>query len=57
MTSERGAIFFGAPFARLLVLFGTVYAAFGVQSPYLSSLLQSRDLLPPTIALVLAVGT
>jgi PPP family 3-phenylpropionic acid transporter len=57
MTSERGATFFGAPFARLLVLFGTLYAAFGVQSPYLPSLLQSRDLLPPTIALVLAAGT
>jgi MFS transporter, PPP family, 3-phenylpropionic acid transporter len=45
------------PLARFLVLFGTLYAAFGVQSPYLPSLLQSRDLLPQAIALVLAAGT
>jgi MFS transporter, PPP family, 3-phenylpropionic acid transporter len=48
---------FGMPFARFLVLFGTLYAAFGVQSPYLPSLLQSRNLLPQAIALVLAAGT
>jgi PPP family 3-phenylpropionic acid transporter len=48
---------FGTPFARFLVLFGTLYAAFGVQSPYLPSLLQSRNLLPEAIALVLAAGT
>jgi MFS transporter, PPP family, 3-phenylpropionic acid transporter len=48
---------FGTPFARFLVLYGTLYAAFGVQSPYLPSLLQSRNLLPRAIALVLAGGT
>ena len=48
---------FGTPLARLLFLFGTLYAAFGVQSPYLPSLLQSRNLLPQAIALVLAAGT
>jgi PPP family 3-phenylpropionic acid transporter len=39
------------------VLYGTLYAAFGVQSPYLPSLLESRNLLPQAIALVLAAGT
>lgn len=48
---------FCMPFARFLFLFGTLYAAFGVQSPYLPSLLQSRNLLPQAIALVLAAGT
>jgi hypothetical protein len=48
---------FGTPFARLLFLLGTLYAAFGGQSPYLPSLLQSRNLLPQAIALVLAAGT
>jgi hypothetical protein len=57
MTSERGAKFLGAPFARFLEMFGTLYAGFGVQSPYLPSLLQSRRPLPPTSALVLVAGT
>jgi PPP family 3-phenylpropionic acid transporter len=36
---------------------GALYAAFGVQSPYLPSLLDSHGLPPETIALVLAAGT
>jgi MFS transporter, PPP family, 3-phenylpropionic acid transporter len=55
--SRIGVTSFETPFARFLVLFGTLYAAFGVQSPYLPSLLQSRNLLPQSIALVLAAGT
>jgi MFS transporter, PPP family, 3-phenylpropionic acid transporter len=39
------------------MLYGTLYAAFGVQSPYLPTLLESRNLLPQGIALVLAAGT
>jgi PPP family 3-phenylpropionic acid transporter len=36
---------------------GALYAAFGVQSPYLPSLLDSHGLPPEAIALVLAAGT
>jgi PPP family 3-phenylpropionic acid transporter len=45
------------PFARFLALYGALYAAFGVQSPYFPSLLESRNLRPEAIALVLAAGT
>ena len=45
------------PLARFLAPYGALYAAFGVQSPYLPSLLESRNLLPEAIALVLAAGT
>ena len=45
------------PLARFLVLYGALYAAFGVQSPYLPSLLDSRGLPSEAIALVLAAGT
>jgi PPP family 3-phenylpropionic acid transporter len=48
---------FRDPLARFLVLYGALYAAFGVQSPYLPSLLESRNLLPQSIAVVLAAGT
>jgi MFS transporter, PPP family, 3-phenylpropionic acid transporter len=48
---------FRTPLGRFLVLYGALYAAFGVQSPYLPSLLQSRNLLPQAVALVLAAGT
>lgn len=47
----------GAPLSRFLALYAALYAAFGVQSPYLPSLLQSHKLLPGAIALVLAAGT
>ncbi len=50
-------IAFRTPLARFLVLYGALYAAFGVQSPYLPSLLDSRNLPPEVIALVLAAGT
>ena len=55
MISARLALH--TPLARFLFLYGALYAAFGVQSPYLPSLLQSRDLVPQAIALVLAAGT
>jgi PPP family 3-phenylpropionic acid transporter len=42
--------------ARFLALYGVLYAAFGVQSPYLPSLLDSHGLPPEAIALVLAAG-
>jgi MFS transporter, PPP family, 3-phenylpropionic acid transporter len=45
------------PLFRFLALYAVLYAGFGVQSPYLPSLLQSRNLLPGAIALVLAAGT
>ena len=41
---------------RFLVLYGSLYAAFGVQSPYLPILLDNRHLSPETIALALAAG-
>jgi MFS transporter, PPP family, 3-phenylpropionic acid transporter len=45
------------PLVQFLLLYGALYAAFGVQSPYLPSLLQSRNLVPQAIALILAAGT
>jgi len=42
---------------RFLSLYAAVYAGFGVQSPYLPILLDSRHLSPKTIALALAAGT
>jgi PPP family 3-phenylpropionic acid transporter len=50
-------ISFRGPLARFLALYGALYAAFGVQSPYLPSLLDSHGLPPEAIALVLAAGT
>src|SRR5437762_1272918 len=44
------------PFAYLL-LFGALYAGFGVQSPYLPRLLQEHGLRAETIGIVLASGT
>jgi MFS family permease len=43
-------------FSRLLFLYAALYAGFGVLSPYLPSLLNSRDVRPEEIALVLATG-
>jgi PPP family 3-phenylpropionic acid transporter len=42
---------------RFLILYGALYAGFGVQSPYLPTLLESRNLGPEAIALVLGAGT
>lgn len=42
---------------RFLLLYGALYAGFGVQSPYFPSLLDSRGLRPENIAAVLAAGT
>ena len=42
---------------RFLILYGSLYAGFGVQSPYLPILLDVRHLSPETIALALAAGT
>ena len=46
-----------SPLFRFLILYAALYAGFGVQSPYLPSLLESRDLRPEAIALVLAAGS
>ena len=43
--------------SRFLILYAALYAGFGVQSPYLPSFLESRDLRPEAIALVLAAGS
>jgi len=40
-----------------LLLFAALYAGFGVQSPYLPSLLQEHGLRPEAIGIVLAAGT
>jgi MFS transporter, PPP family, 3-phenylpropionic acid transporter len=48
---------FGTALGRFLLLYGALYAAFGVQSPYLPSLLDSRGLSPEAIALLLGAGT
>jgi PPP family 3-phenylpropionic acid transporter len=45
------------PLWRFLILYGALYAGFGVQSPYLPSLLESRNLAPEAIAFVLGAGT
>ena len=50
-------IAFRSPLTRFLALYRALYAAFGVQSPYLPSLLDSHGLPPEAIALVLAAGT
>ena len=42
---------------RFLSLYAALYAGFGVQSPYLPILLDTRHLSPETIALALAAGT
>ena len=42
---------------RFCSLYAALYAGFGVQSPYLPILLDSRHLSPETIALALAAGT
>ncbi len=55
MVSARPALC--TPLARFLFLYGALYSAFGVQSPYLPSLLKSRNLPPQDIALVLAAAT
>src|SRR5438128_8040893 len=43
--------------SRFLILYAALYAGFGVQSPYLPSLLENRGLRPEMIALALAAGT
>ena len=49
--------FFCHPFWRFLILYGVLYAGFGVQSPYLPSLLERRNLTPEATATLLAAGT
>jgi MFS transporter, PPP family, 3-phenylpropionic acid transporter len=45
------------PFGWYLILFAGLYAGFGVQSPYLPSLLQEHGLAAEAIGTVLAAGT
>jgi hypothetical protein len=42
---------------RFLILYGALYAGFGVQSPYLPTLLESRNLGPEALAFVLGAST
>src|ERR1700694_1981786 len=42
---------------RFLILYGLLYAVFGVQSPYLPILLATLHVRPETMALPLAAGT
>src|ERR1700722_2113531 len=44
-------------FDRFLLLYGTMFAAFGVASPFLPALLHERGLRPSEIGAVLAAGT
>ena len=44
-------------FDRFLVLYATMFAAFGVASPFLPALLHERGLGPSEIGAVLAAGT
>src|SRR5580658_1549940 len=44
-------------FDRFLLLFGAMFAAFGVASPFLPALLHQRGLGPSQIGAVLAAGT
>jgi MFS transporter, PPP family, 3-phenylpropionic acid transporter len=46
-----------AALPRFLLLYGALYAGFGVQSPYLPALLEGRGLRPEAIGAVLAAGT
>ena len=46
-----------APLPRFVLLYGTLFAAFGAASPFLPSLLQERGLHPSGIGTVLACGT
>jgi MFS transporter, PPP family, 3-phenylpropionic acid transporter len=49
--------FLHSALCRFLILYGVLYAGFGVQSPYLPTLLGDRGLGPEAIALVLAAST
>jgi PPP family 3-phenylpropionic acid transporter len=42
---------------RFILLFGLIYAAFGVASPFLPAFLATRGLAPEEISLVLGAGT
>ena len=46
-----------SPLPRFLVLYGTLFAAFGVASPFLPALLLQHGLRPEAIGIVLAAGT
>jgi len=46
-----------SPLPRFLALYGTLFAAFGVASPFLPGLLQQDGLRPGGIGIVLAAGT
>ena len=50
------AALFQPALCRFLILYGVLYAGFGVQSPYLPTFLGSRGLSPEAIALVLAAS-
>ena len=45
------------PLTRFILLYGAMYAAFGVASPFLPTFMSRRGLLPEQLGLVLAAGT
>jgi PPP family 3-phenylpropionic acid transporter len=54
---DRMALSLPATLVAYLMLFGALYAGFGVQSPYLPSLLKEHELGAQAIGIVLAAGT
>src|SRR3954468_786533 len=54
---ERMALSYPRTLSAYFLLFGALYAGFGVQSPYLPRLLQEHGLRAETIGIVLASGT
>ena len=46
-----------SPLARFIVLFATLYAAFGVMSPFVSDFLNQRGLAAPEIGTIMALAT
>jgi PPP family 3-phenylpropionic acid transporter len=45
------------PLTRFLLLYATMYAAFGVASPYFPAFVSTRGLPPEQLGLVLGLGT
>ena len=54
---RSGAVQTSSPLPRFLVLYGAVFAAFGVASPFLPGLLAQDGLSPGALGIVLASGT
>jgi PPP family 3-phenylpropionic acid transporter len=57
ITGILSSVFTGSPLPRFLVLYGALFAAFGVASPFLPGLLLQDGLQPGSLGVVLAGGT